>query len=309
MSVVNSYSTPLTTGQLRHLLLKDLNIVAGSKQLLPKFYEKVYRVAKADMNPMFDMEMRDITWGRKTDEGDDAPIGVQGEGLLTSYPIETFTNACFVSLQAQQDNLYKAQWSAQRNGFVEAHEVLENLVLWSQFNNARNPKSNLGDNLPLLSSSHILSEGTFANTYPQPVGLSKGNLQIAVTTIQLFKSFSMYPKNLRAKWLMVPMQLTPLAQTILFSQDDPNTANRAINAIYHGGYFNEGIIGNPYLNDPSCFFCGTNEDLNFVMYTRMPLTIEALPITLAFVFGYVSAARWAQGCGSGRAVFGSTMFS
>jgi hypothetical protein len=309
MSVLNSYSTPLTTGQLRHLLLKDLNIVAGSKQLLPKFYEKVYRVAKADMNPMMDMEMRDVTWGGQTQEGSDAPIGVQGEGILTTTRIETYTNACFVSLQAQQDNLYKAQWSAQRNGFIEAHEVLENLVLWNQFNNARNSESNLGDNRPLLDPNHVLAEGTYANTYSQPVGLSKGNLQIAVTAIQLFKSFSMYPKNLRAKYLMVPMQLTPLAQTILFSQDDPNTANRAINAIYHGGYFSEGIVGNPYLNDPSCFFAGTNEELNFSMYTKMPLTIEALPISLAFVFGYVSAARWGQSCGSGRAVFGSTMFN
>jgi hypothetical protein len=309
MSVVQSYSSPLTTGQLRHLLLKDLNIVAGSKQLLPKFHQKVYRTAHADMNPMFDMEMRDVTWGEQTGEAADAPIATSGEGIVTSYPINTYTNACFVTLQAQQDNLYKAQWSAQRNGFVDSHEVLENIVLWNQFNNARNNASALGDGLPLLSTAHILAEGTYANTYPIPVGLSKGNLQTAVTAIQLFKSFSMYPKNLRAKWLMVPMQLTPLAQTILFSPDDPNTANRAINAIYHGGYFSEGIIGNPYLNDPSCFFAGTNEDLGFVQYTKMPLTIEALPITLAFVFGYVSAARWGQGCGSGRAVFGSTTFN
>lgn len=308
MSVVQSYSSPLTTGQLRHLLLKDLNTVAGSKQLLPKFYEKVYKVSKSDMNPMYDMEMRDSTWGAQTPEAADAPIATQGEGILTTTPIKTYTNASFVTLQAQQDNLYRAQWSAQRNGFVDAHEVLENIVLWSQFNNARNSSSNLGDNKPLLSTEHVLAEGTYANTFNQPQGLSKGALQTAVTSIQLFKSYSMYPKNLRAKWLMVPMPLTPLAQTILFSPDDPNTANRAINAIYHGGYFSEGIIGNPYLNDPTAFFCGTNEDLNFVMYTRMPLTIEALPITLAFVFGYVSAARWGQNCLSGRAVYGSTLF-
>lgn len=308
MSVVQSYSSPLTTGQLRHLLLQDLNIVAGSKQLLPKFYEKIYRVAKAHMNPMYDMEMRDSSWGGETPEASDAPIAVQGEGIVTSYPIRTYTNASFVTLQAQQDNQYREQWSAQRNGFIEAHEVLENLVLWSQFNNARNNSSKLGDELPLLSTEHVLADGTFSNTFEQPQGLSKGALQTAVTSIQLFKSFSMYPKNLRAKWLMVPMQLTPLAQTILFSPDDPNTSNRAINAIYHGGYFNEGIIGNPYLNDPSSFFCGTNEDLGFVIYTRMPLTIEALPITLAFVFGYVSAARWGEGCGSGRAIYGSTLF-
>lgn len=309
MSVSNTYTSPLTSGQIKHLLLKNLNSVNASEQLLPNFYDRVFKPQRATMNVMYEMEMRDPSWGAEVQEGGNAPISTAGEGILTSSPVKMYTNSCYATLPAVQDNLYKNQWKVQGKGFVQAQDVLRNITLWNMFNNARNSSSNLGDGQPLLSTQHVYANGVYANTFDQPVSMSKASLSYIASAVQTFTSFAGYPKYLRMDKLEVPISLLTLAQTILFSPDDPTTANRAINSLYHGGYYKDGVMGNPYLKDPTCYFGITNEELNFVRYTLMPPTVEPLPLASTLTAGFVIAERYAFNCLSGRAVYGSTMFT
>lgn len=307
MSIQNTYASPMTSGQIKHLLLRNLNSVNASHQLLPNFYDRVYKHQKATMAVMYDMEMRDPTWGGYTPEGANAPIAVAGEGIQTAYPVKMYTNSIYATLPSIQDNLYKGQWSVQGEGFIKGMDVLRNITLWSLFNNAKNSLSNLGDGKPLLSTTHELAEGTYSNTFEQPVAMSKDSLTYLSTAVQYFMSYSMYPMYLRMDKLETSIANLPLAQTLMFSPDDPTTAARAINSLYHGGYFKEGVRGNPYFIDPSCYFGISNEELGFKRWTRMAPRVEPLPLSSAFVAGYAYAERYAYGCGSGRAVIGSTI--
>ena len=307
--VQTAFSSPLTTGQISSLLLRNLNAVKGSHQLLPNRYHRFFKPRKADMATMYEMEVRDPTWGEESGEGEQAPLATAGQGIETAYNMLMFTNSLFVTLPALQDNLYKDQWSPQAAGFVHSQDVLRNLALWSFLNNANNNLSQLGDGLPLFSTEHLLSEGTFANTFPQPTGMSKDSLFYAANSVSLYVSYALYPMYLKTLSLDIPVAQSQLAQTLLFSTQDPTTANRAINALNSGGYYSEGIQVNPYLQDPTFWIGRTDEEMGFVHWEYMPFMIETMPMSSAFVLGFASIERFGWGCGSARACFGSTMFA
>jgi hypothetical protein len=272
-------------------------------------YHRFFKPRKADMAEMYEMEMRDPTWGQETGEGEQAPLATAGQGIQTAYPMLSFTNSLFVTLPALQDNLYKDEWSPQAEGFVKSQDVLRNLALWSFLNNANNNLSQLGDGLPLFNTQHALSQGTFSNTFPTPTGISKDSLSYAANSVSLYVSYSLYPMYLRTLSLDIPVAQSQLAQTLLFSPEDPTTSNRAINALQAGGYYSEGINVNPYLQDPTFWIAKTNEEMGFVHWEYMPFMIETMPLSSAFVLGFASIERFGWGCGSARACFGSTMFA
>lgn len=309
MAVFRASGSPQVTGDISQLLLRDLNTVKGASQLMPNDYNHLFETKQATMNPMTDMEMNDLTWGNETDQAVASPVGTAGQGISTSYPILSYTNSFYMSLPAYQDNLYKDQWTPQSEGFVNSQNVLRCMVLWGFVNNANNSQSTLGDGEPLFSTQHALSEGTFSNTYPTPVALSKDSLTYSTNSIALYTSFSLYPKRLRSKSLEIGIPLSQLAQELLFSTMDPTTSNNATNALMHGGYYSEGINATPYIIDPSLFMAVSDDELGFKHWEYMEFTVEALQTTSNWVLGFASIERFGYGAGTGRCCHGSSQYS
>lgn len=308
MSVFTGAGSPFNTGLIKSLLLRDLWRVNASQQLLPNKYERVFKPEKADMSEMIENEVRDLTWGQQTEEGGTPPTALASQGIQTVYPIMTYTNYFSTTLPAQQDNLYKDKWTPQSEGFVKSQNVLRSMALWGFLNNATNEKSMLGDGLPFFSTQHVFAEGTFSNTYPNPVSVSKDSLSYSANAISLYTSYAGYPKQLVAKSLETSVPQSQLCQTLLFSPNDPTSANRRINALFSGGYYEEGLFANPYINDNTFYLARSNEDMSFKHFKYMAFQVHALPVSYNFILGFASIERFGYGCGSARAGHGSTMY-
>lgn len=299
---------PITTQTTPNLLLLTLNMVWWGRQLNKPHWERIFENRVATQLTEFTQEMMPVTLGDVKEEADPLPIGQAGQGPTTSYRMKTYGNSIYISLEELQDNQYKKDWSPRAMGFAQAQEVLRNLVVFNLFNDAKNTGSAGGDGLPLLSTTHLQYNGTYANTWSTPTVLNKTSYTQMVEGTQLFQNYTGYPLEYVPKLLLTSIQNAQNAKTLMFSPDDPTTANRAINSLF-GDYFNEGMIISPYLRDPECFFGITTAEEGFIFWRRMPWTIQDLPGTNTLVYAYYGVERFAVGYAKANCTYGSTFLT
>lgn len=301
-------NVPYTTGNEQSLLLKTLRSAWWERNLQPQDWKKIFEFKKADQAVEYELEMQSAGLGSLKREGDRSSITSAGEGFKTAYKVNTYSNTIYYTLESIQDNLYKKEWGPKSMGFAEAQDVLRNITVFSLFNFAKSSESVGADGLPLLSTGHRNAFNLYSNTFSVPITLSLSALNQLTQQIQLFTNFSGYPTSGNAKRLITSVQNSQTAQYLLFSPQDPTTANRAINPMFHGGYFSEGLMTSPYLTDPQCYFAQSNLSNGFKFFERMPFTIQELPQSDALTFGFIGFERFARLYGTPRCVAGNTFF-
>lgn len=304
-----AYQTAYSTGSEPSLLLKTLRSVFWEKNLQPQAWKKIFEIKKADQAVEYELEMRAVSLGGLKAEGARAPIATAGEGFKTAYKINLYANSIYYTLESIQDNLYKSQWGPTSMGFAEAQDVLRNIVVFSLLNYARSTASTGSDGLPLLNTAHPTASKTFSNTPATPTTLSMSLLRQYQTGIQLFPNYSDYPIECNPKLLITSVQNAQNAQQLLFSPEDPTTANRANNPMFSGGYFSDGILTSPYILDPNASFAQSTAAYGFTFYRRQEFLIQELPQSDALTFGFVGFERFARLYSTPRCVYGTTFFS
>lgn len=298
-----------TTGSEKSLLLKTLRAAWWEKDLQPQAWKSIFDIKIADQAVEYELEMRAVSLGGLKAEGGRAPIASAGEGFKTAYQMRLYANSIYYTLESIQDNLYKTQWGPTSMGFAEAQDVLRNIVVFSLFNDARNLNSVGADGKPLLATDHPTNSRNFANTVSTPTQLSLSLLQQYQTGIQLFTNYSDYPMQCNPERLITSVNNAMTAQALLFSPQDPTTANRSINSVFHGGYFKDGILTSPYLLDPNCSFAQSSASYGFTFYRRQDFVIQELPQSDALTYGFIGWERFARLYSTPRCVFGTTFFS
>jgi hypothetical protein len=298
-----------TTGSEPSLLLKVLRAAWWEKDLQGQDWKSIFDIKDADQAVEYELEMRAVSLGGLKAEGARARIASAGEGFKTAYQVNLYANTIYYTLESIQDNLYKSQWGPTSMGFAEAQDVLRNITVYSLFNDARNNNSIGSDGLPLLSLAHPTATRTFANTVSVPTQLNLALLQQYQTGIQLFTNYSDYPMQCNPARLITSVNNSQTAQALLFSPQDPSTANRSINPLFHGGYFKDGILTSPYLLDPNCSFAQSTASYGFTFYRRQDFLIQELPQSDALTYGFIGWERFARLYSTPRCVFGTTFFS
>ena len=298
-----------TTGSEPSLLLKTLRAAWWEKDLQPQAWKEIFDIKIADQAVEYELEMRAVTLGALKPEGARAAIASAGEGFKTSYKVQLYANSIYYTLESIQDNLYKTQWSPTSMGFAEAQDVLRNIVVFSLFNNAKNSSSVCADGKPLLDLAHPTFARTFSNTTSVGTQLSMSLLQQYQTGIQLFTNYSDYPMQCNPKRLITSVNNALTASALLFSPQDPTSANRSLNALFHGSYFSEGVLTSPYILDPNFSFAQSTATYGFTFYRRQDFIIQELPQSDALTYGFVGWERFARLYSTARCGYGSTYFS
>lgn len=303
-----AFNSVYTTGSEPSLLLKTLRAAWWEKDLQPQAWKDIFDIKIADQAVEYELEMRAVSLGGEKAEGARSNIASAGEGFKTAYRVKLYANSIYYTLESIQDNLYKTQWGPTSMGFAEAQDVLRNIVVFSLFNNALNASSVGADGEPLLSLTHPTAGREFANTTSVPTQLNLALLQQYQTGIQLFTNYSDYPMQCNPERLITSVNNAQTAIALLFSPQDPTTANRSINAVFHGGYFSKGILTTPYLLDPNCSFAQSTASYGFTFYRRQDFIIQELPQSDALTYGFLGWERFARLYSTPRCVFGTTFF-
>ena len=299
-----AYNPIYTTGDEPSLLLKVLRGAWWSRELQPQRWKKIFKIEKADQAVEYELEMRNVSMGNLKLEGKRSQITNAGEGLKTAYKVNTYSNVIYATFESLQDNLYKKDWGLTSMGMAEAQDQLRNVVMFSLFNNARNQGSVGADREPLLSTQHKTAESTYSNTLQVPASISLNTINQFTQIIQLFVNYRGQPLTLNPRQLITSVQNSQKAQVIMFSPEDPTTANRAQNPQYHGGYFPDGLLTTPYIRSPLDYFAQSDSREGFTFFERQPVMTQELPYTDALTFGFIMWERFARLYSTARCVAG-----
>ena len=213
-------------------------------------------------------------------EGGGVAFDNANESFSARYTHDTVALAFALTEEAVEDNLYdslgKRYVKALAKSMAHTKEVKGADVL----NNAFSSSFTGGDGVSLINTSHPLAGGgTAANRATTMADLNETSLEDALIDISTFTDDRGLTISVQATKLVVPPQLTFVADRILNSPGRSGTADNDINAIRNTGVLPGGYTVNHYLSDPDAFFLLTTvtesgEGLKGFQRTAMETSME-----------------------------------
>ena len=244
-------------------------------------------------------------------EGQGVAFDNANEGWTARYTAETIALAFALTDEAVEDNLYdslgKRYTKALARSMANTKEVKGADILNNAFNTTGG--FNGGDGVSLINNAHPLAGGgTAANRPAVLADLNEASLEDALIDISTFTDDKGLTISVRADKLIVPPQLTFVADRILNSTLRSGTADNDINAIKNTGVLPGGYSVNHYLTDPDAFFLLTSvteagEGLKMFQRTNMETSME--PDFTTGNIRYKARERYSFGWSDWRGIYGS----
>lgn len=206
--------------------------------------------------------------------------------------------------EALEDNLYADLGSTYTKELMRAMREAEEIMAANVFNNATS--TNLGDGVPLLSTSHPLwGGGTYSNKLATAADLSESSLEDSLIQIR---------NAVNDRGLPIPLNPTAMihgnsnvfnAVRILRSMQRVGTSDNDINAIKQLGVFQQDPITLRRLTDTDAWFVQTDAMMGMQFFTRKALTKGGEEDFRTGNYCYKARKRFSVGVTNPRAVFGS----
>lgn len=270
---------PVALAQIRDLLLPGLWGISGKYNMIERQWPKLFRQTNSNMALERRAAMRYLGYAQLKQEG--APTSFDNAaGQRYVYNAEHFEIGLgyAITRKAIDDNLYKSEFGPSNDGLMESFKETEELYAANVFNNGNVYNAATGgDGVALISTSHPIDGSTISNTTSPDVDLNETsllNMGIAVRTN--WRDNAGLKIHARARKLVVPTQLEPVAIRLYRSELRPGTATNDVNAVsYMNDSFKEGYMVYDYLTSPFAWFLMTNHD-GLVFFHRKPFEMDML---------------------------------
>lgn len=297
----------INRSQIRDLLLPGLAGLEGMYPALPARYKDFMTQRISRMAVERNVEMAYLGLAALKNEG--APTTMDNSpGERFVYNIANFGLGLgfAITREALDDNLYKEQFNPQAMGLLDAFNQTIDIYAANIPNTATTYNSAIGgDGVSLLSTSHPIDNGTWANTPSVQLSLNESALEIGLTAIRLFPDQRGRIGYKRGKKLLVPPNKEWDAIRLTRTELRTGTANNDVNAIYNSGALPEGYTVNEFLTSNYWWFILTSVE-GLIFQNRIPfeMDLQVDPSTgNLLVIGY---QRLGVGYTNPRAIWGST---
>lgn len=227
---------PIALGQIKDLLQPGLMAITGKYEQMPSFYNKLYTKKKSTMAVERSAAVAYVGLAQlKTEGGATMYDNNAGQRFIYNMEVKEFGLGYVITRKAIDDNLYKTSFSPTQLGLNDAFHQAKEREAASLFNNAFTAISGIGgDGKALCATDHPYDGGTWANRPTTDYDLNEGSLLSAQVAIRSnFVNERGLKIYARAKLLVVPNALQPVAIRLLKSELRPGTANNDVNAILH----------------------------------------------------------------------------
>jgi hypothetical protein len=167
-----------------------------------------------------------------------------------------------ITQEAIDDNLYGSEMERLGKALGRSKALTKEKNVAAMFDAAYGTTVyTMWDNVAIFSASHELGKGgTFSNMLSTPAQLSQAALEDADIAISGFVDSAGNPIMAMGELLVVPKSQKYVAERILGSYLQSNTANNAINALQSLNTFKEGYMINHFLANTQNWFIKTNVD-------------------------------------------------
>jgi len=293
---------------IKDLLLPGLRGVEGKYEMIPSQYDKVFTKHDSKMALERTAEMRYLGLAQlKTEGGQTAFDSGAGERFVYNQEHTEIALGYAITRKAIDDNLYKTQFHPSNLGLIESFQQTKEIYGANVLNTATTYNAAIGgDGKALCATDHPIDGGTVANRPTTDVDLNEATLlngMIAVRTN--FKDQAGLKVFARARKLVVPPQLEPVAIRLTKTELRPGTADNDVNAIMMtAGGLPESYMVNDFLTSSRAWFLLTNIDgLSYMERIKFETDMQVDFVTdNLLVKGY---ERYSFGYYNFRAIFGS----
>jgi len=293
---------------IKDLLLPGLRGVEGKYEMIPSQYDKVFTKHDSKMALERTAEMRYLGLAQlKTEGGQTAFDSGAGERFVYNQEHTEIALGYAITRKAIDDNLYKTQFHPSNLGLIESFQQTKEIYGANVLNTATTYNASIGgDGKALCATDHSIDGGTVANRPTTDVDLNEATLlngMIAVRTN--FKDQAGLKVFARARKLVVPPQLEPVAIRLTKTELRPGTADNDVNAIMMtAGGLPESYMVNDFLTSSRAWFLLTNIDgLSYMERIKFETDMQVDFVTdNLLVKGY---ERYSFGYYNFRAIYGS----
>jgi phage major head subunit gpT-like protein len=293
---------------IKDLLLPGLRGIEGKYEQIPSQYDKIFTKHESRMALERTAEMRYLGLAQlKTEGGQTAFDNGAGERYVYNQEHTEIALGYAITRKAIDDNLYKTQFQPSNLGLVESFNQTKEIYGANVINTATTYNASVGgDGKALIATDHPIDGGTVANRPATDVELNEATLLAGMIAIRTaFKDQAGLKVFARARKLLVPPQLEPVAIRLTKSELRPGTADNDVNAIIStSGGLPEGYMTNDYLTSASAWFLLTNIDgLSYMERVKFETDMQVDFVTdNLLVKGY---ERYSFGYYNFRSIWGS----
>ena len=298
----------------RAQLAKELE--PGLNSLFGMSYDS-YDSEFADIFPMedsqraFEEEVLITGFGASPTKAEGAGVAFDNanESFSARYTHSTVALAFALTEEAVEDQLYDSLGKRYVKALARSMAHTKEVTAADVLNNAFSSSFTGGDGVSLINTAHPLAGGgTAANRATTMADLNETSLEDALIDISTFTDDRGLTISVQATKLVIPPQLTFIADRILNSPGRSGTADNDINAIRNTGVLPGGYTVNHYLNDPDAFFLLTTvteagEGLKGFQRTAMETSME--PDFTTGNIRYKARERYSFGFSDWRGAYGS----
>lgn len=249
---------------IKDLLLPGLRGIEGKYEQIPSQYDKIFTKHDSKMALERTAEMRFLGLAKlKTEGGQTSFDNSAGERYVYNQEHVEIALGYAITRKAIDDNLYKTQFMPSNLGLIESFQQTKEIYGANVLNTATTYNASVGgDGKALIASDHPIDGSTVANTPTVQVELNEATLLNGMISIRTnFKDQAGLKVFARAKKLVVPPQLEPVAIRLTKTELRPGTADNDVNAIMMtSGGLPEGYMVNDFLTSQSAWFLLTNID-------------------------------------------------
>ena len=249
---------------IKDLLLPGLRGVTGKYEQIPSQYDKIFTKHESKMALERTAEMRFLGLAQlKTEGGQTAFDNNAGERYVYNQEHTEIALGYAITRKAIDDNLYKTQFMPSNLGLMESFLQTKEIYGANVLNTATTYNAAVGgDGKALIATDHPIDGGTISNQSSINADLNEASLLNAMIAVRYnFRDQAGLKVFARARKLIVPAQLEPVAIRLTKTELRPGTADNDVNAIMMtAGGLPEGYLVNDYLTSSTAWFLLTNID-------------------------------------------------
>ena len=249
---------------IKDLLLPGLRGVTGKYEQIPSQYDKIFTKHESKMALERTAEMRFLGLAQlKTEGGQTAFDNNAGERYVYNQEHTEIALGYAITRKAIDDNLYKTQFMPSNLGLMESFLQTKEIYGSNVLNTATTYNAAIGgDGKALIATDHPIDGGTISNQSSTNADLNEASLLNAMIAVRYnFRDQAGLKVFARARKLIVPAQLEPVAIRLTKTELRPGTADNDVNAIMMtAGGLPEGYLVNDYLTSSTAWFLLTNID-------------------------------------------------
>jgi|TARA_R110000744_G_C19370584_1_gene562455 hypothetical protein len=205
-------------------------------------------------------------------EGTAIGYDAEKQDFVATYEHKVYALGTIITMEAQMNNKYRdlveRAGSCLKRSLVHTDEQLGADVINNAYTNTG------GDGVSLADASHPLGKGgTFSNMFSSFTALSQAAIEDAFIAVEDFRDGANLLIDARVESLHIPRQLRFVADRILKSRFEPNSANVAtVNPVFD--IFPSGYHVNHRFTSGTDWFMKTNVDCGLTIFDRMDYTFE-----------------------------------